>query len=112
MKKYTFLFITFFISLNGLFAQFCIPTIINFNSQSAIDDFPIDYPDCTEILGSITIQGNDINNLNGLNQLISINGDLTVNFIVSRKNSIDYLAESFSKTYWSWEINDSIICYY
>jgi len=60
--------------------QSCLPEGITFNTQNEIDDFTINYPNCVEIEGDILIEGNDITNLNGLNQLVSIGGDLTIKF--------------------------------
>ncbi|MDB5228443.1 MAG: large protein [Bacteroidota bacterium] len=52
----------------------CIPygTNINLSSQSQIDSFPINFPGCTVVNGSITISGNNILNLNGLSGLKKI----------------------------------------
>lgn len=49
----------------------CLPNGIAFTNQSQIDNFPTNYPDCTEIIGSVTISG-AINNLNGLSQITTI----------------------------------------
>jgi len=67
-------------------AQSCLPEGITFNTQSQIDDFPINYPNCVEIEGEIFIQGNDITNLNGLNQLSSTGGDLTIKLCSNLSN--------------------------
>lgn len=56
----------------------CLPNGITFTSQSQIDDFPINYPDCTEIIGYVFISGN-LNNLNGLSQVTNIGGFLKIN---------------------------------
>jgi hypothetical protein len=47
-----------------------------FLSQDDIDDFQIDYPVCNQIEGNITVDGNSINNLAGLNSITTISGDL------------------------------------
>ena len=58
---------------------------VNLGNQSAINDFPINHPNCTGITGTVQINGNgnsintDITNLNGLNGIISIGGDLQIN---------------------------------
>lgn len=57
----------------------CIPVAKVFNSQQEIDNFPIDFPHCTHILGDITIKESiegDILNLNGLSQVEIIEGAL------------------------------------
>jgi len=58
----------------------CLYDGITFSSQAQIDNFQINHPGCNEIEGDVEIDGNDITNLNGLNLLTSIDGDL---FIVS-----------------------------
>ena len=58
--------------------QSCLPDGIAFSSQSEIDSFPINYPNCTEIEGMVNIYGDDITNLNGLNVLTSIGEGLIV----------------------------------
>jgi hypothetical protein len=56
----------------------CLPDGIEFTSQAQIDSFPINYPNCTEIEGTVLIAGSDITNLNGLNALTSIWGNLLI----------------------------------
>ena len=58
----------------------CLPEGITFSTQEEIDNFQTNYPGCTEIEGSVTIDGYDINNLNGLSVLTSIGGDLQIEF--------------------------------
>jgi len=58
-------------------SQHC-PDSLYFTSQAQIDSFQILYPNCYEIDGSVYILGNDITNLNGLNNLISIGGMLSI----------------------------------
>ena len=57
----------------------CLPDGISFFSQSSIDDFQINYPGCTEIEGHVNIIGDNITNLNGLNLLTAIGGELKLN---------------------------------
>ncbi len=62
-------------------SQTCIPDSIIFNSQIEIDAFATDYPGCTEVLGKVIINDNastPIFNLNGLNQITAIGGDLII----------------------------------
>jgi len=54
------------------------PTSIFFSTQAEIDNFPIEYPYCEEILGEVQITGDNITNLNGLSSLTSIGGGLTI----------------------------------
>jgi len=62
---------------SSLYSQ-CLPEGITFSTQEQIDSFQTDYPDCTEILGDVTIEGDDISNLSGLNVITKINGDLRI----------------------------------
>lgn len=50
-----------------------------FHSQADIDNFQAAFPNCTELQGNVTIQGNNITNLNGLSVLTSIGGYLYIN---------------------------------
>ena len=47
-------------------SQSCLPDGIIFSTQSQIDSFDINYPDCTIIEGKVTISGDDITDLFGL----------------------------------------------
>ncbi len=53
-------------------SQPCLPEGISFSTQTEIDNFQTNHPNCTEIEGDVTINGDDITNLNGLNVLTSI----------------------------------------
>ena len=55
-----------------LFSQPCLPDGITFNTQTQIDSFQVNFPNCTEIEGGVKIEGNDIINLDGLNVISSI----------------------------------------
>ncbi len=69
------LFIQFTVS-----AQSCLPDGITFSTQEEIDNFPTDYPNCTQIEGDVYINGVDIINLNGLSVMASIGGDLSIGY--------------------------------
>ncbi|RFN57839.1 T9SS type A sorting domain-containing protein [Marixanthomonas ophiurae] len=56
----------------------CLPNGITFTSQTQIDDFPSNYPGCTEIVGDVFIAGN-LSNLDGLSQIRNIGGFLKIN---------------------------------
>ncbi|MFN3641203.1 MAG: T9SS type A sorting domain-containing protein, partial [Flavobacterium sp.] len=43
-----------------------------------VDAFVAQYPNCTDILGDFTIEGNSINNISGLINLTTVNGLLTI----------------------------------
>ncbi|MBC8321383.1 MAG: T9SS type A sorting domain-containing protein [Bacteroidetes bacterium] len=78
MKK-TILFILAFIVQTEVFSQSCLPDGIKFSTQTEIDNFHINYPNCTEIEGDVTINGpTEISNLLGLSVLESINGNLYI----------------------------------
>lgn len=57
-------------------AQNCIPDILTLSSQQAVDDFPSNYPTCTNIEGTLVITATDLTNLNGLDQIESIETEL------------------------------------
>jgi len=59
-------------------AQTCVAGGIFFASQADIDNFTINYPGCTQILGGVTITGGDIANLDGLSVVASIGGALNI----------------------------------
>lgn len=55
MKKYyIFLLLAFIVTLHSS-SQTCLPNGITFYNQSEIDDFPSDYPGCSEIEGNVNI---------------------------------------------------------
>lgn len=60
------------------YSQPCLPDGIIFTTQTQIDNFPINYPNCTEIGGFVRIVGEDILNLNGLSNIISIGQELSL----------------------------------
>jgi hypothetical protein len=80
MKKITLLFtvllvVSLMVNSN---AQTCLPDGFDFTTQAEIDNFSMNYPGCTTILGDVLIKGEDITNLTGLNSLISIHGMFTI----------------------------------
>lgn len=86
MKRYFTLLIVLFI-VNGATAHSCIPDLIQFEYQYQIDNFQANYPNCTQIDGDVIICGDHITNLNGLNVLTSIGGDLYIE-VYSLLNSL------------------------
>ena len=94
MKKiYVFLF-TFVITL-GIIAQPCLPDGITFNTQSQIDNFQVNYPNCTEIQGHVFITGDDITNLNGLSVLTAMDSS----FVIYDNTSLTHLTGLEGVTY-------------
>jgi len=63
-------------------AAVAFPKGITFTTQAQIDSFQVNYPGCMGIEGFVVITdsygGDDITNLNGLNVLTSIGGDLQI----------------------------------
>jgi hypothetical protein len=57
----------------------CPIGVITFSTQTQIDDFATNYPDCAQIKGDVIINGSGITNLDGLLGLTSIGGNLTIN---------------------------------
>jgi hypothetical protein len=67
------------ISFSGrISSQSCLPEGIRLETQYEIDNFPINYPGCTEIEGDVTLIGNNFTDLNGLSALTGIGGNLTI----------------------------------
>jgi len=56
----------------------CFPDGVTFTTQAEIDNFQTNYPNCTEIGGDVEINGNDITNLDGLNFVTAIAGNLSI----------------------------------
>jgi len=87
MKKQTLIFvitINYLLITINLFSQPCLPEGIVFSDQTQINNFQVNYTGCTEIEGSVTINSQNapppgiITNLNGLNVITSIGGDLGI----------------------------------
>jgi hypothetical protein len=93
MKIVLFLLIPLFM-FNNLMAQSCLPQGISFITQAQIDNFHINYPNCTQIEGSVIITSeHNITNLLGLNGLSSIGGSLVIysNLDLSNLSGLDSL---------------------
>jgi len=62
------------------YAQPCFPDGVTFENQTDIDNFQIDYPNCSNIGGNVIIGNNygDITNLVGLSIIDTIQGDLVI----------------------------------
>lgn len=59
-------------------AQTCPGAPLTLSTQSQVNNFPNNYPGCTEVGVSVTISGSNITNLNGLSQLHSITKSLFI----------------------------------
>ena len=77
-KKIKLLVFSLFFLINVVLGQDCDEANYTFTTQEAIDQFGINYPDCKDITGSLTIDGTDIVNLNGLNQIKTIGTNLQI----------------------------------
>jgi hypothetical protein len=77
MKKFCILMFALLSFCNAK-TQSCLPEGITFTTQSQIDNFQINYPNCTQIAGDVEITGSNITNLNGLTILTSIVGGLII----------------------------------
>ena len=51
-----------------------------FLSQNDVDNFPLHYPECTHLKGDVTIIGDDITNLHGLNGIVEVAGSLLIGY--------------------------------
>ena len=85
MKKlYILLLVNLFIFNTN--AQSCLPDGIAFEDQESVNNFQINYPNCTKIDGRVIISGDNVQNLDGLSALNSIGGYLTIGFTRSLTN--------------------------
>ncbi len=115
MKKKLILWILILSGIwsNG-FGQTCLPDGITFTSQEQIDDFAINYPGCTEVLGDVEILGSnseDINSLAGLSSITKIHGDLYIRgiwglFNLSSLSGLENLTHVSNLTLLSTSISD------
>lgn len=78
MKKITLVIILALVIQFSASSQSCLSQGINFSTQAMIDDFQTNFPNCTVIEGDVRILGNDITNLDGLSNIISINGHFDI----------------------------------
>ncbi len=82
-KIYLILFLIIIIRFD-VNSQSCLPNGIRFTKQEQIDNFEINYPNCTKIEGHVTIGGINntyiINNLNGLNNINTIGEYLSISY--------------------------------
>ncbi|MGZ5304269.1 MAG: hypothetical protein ACXWDO_09175, partial [Bacteroidia bacterium] len=77
MKKLILLLLTISLLQSGVFAQ-CPPADFGVTSQSDIDNFTKNYPNCEAISGSLSITGEDVTNLLGLSTIKSVGGFLYI----------------------------------
>lgn len=92
MKKLLIVFIGILFYQVGL-SQSCLPEGITFSDQTQIDNFKSNHPGCNEIEGDVMVSGSNITNFHGLNEIVSINGDLTIrnNYLLHSLRGFDQL---------------------
>ncbi|MFO7615360.1 MAG: leucine-rich repeat protein [Bacteroidales bacterium] len=54
-----------------------------FSTQSDVDSFQVVFPSCTELQGNVIINGIDITDLSGLENVTSIGGNLSIDYNIS-----------------------------
>jgi len=77
MKRIFIVIALSFFTQISLSAQ-CLPDGITFSTQTQINSFPTNYPNCTVIGGTVTISGTDITNLDSLNMVTQVVGGLYI----------------------------------
>lgn len=97
IKTFILLFFAIFTSvLNG---QTCLNEGIVFNSQADVNAFSINYPNCTEILGDVFVQG-AVSDLSPLYNITKINGKLSIiNSSINQTNifpNLEFIGTSLS----------------
>lgn len=108
--KRRFLLIFLFLFPYLTFSQGCLPDGINFMSQSQIDNFPSNYPDCDSILGGLYVSGESITSLDSLAQIKYVGGDVLIQICpnlnsLSGLNNITKIAGAYYLQYCN-EIHD------
>ncbi len=78
MKLRRILLFSFLFIVNITIAQDCPSGDLTITTQAEMDDFLISYPNCTEINGSVLIEGPGITNLLGLQNITSIEHSLII----------------------------------
>ncbi len=91
MKRRPLLFFSFLWLINIANGQDCPSGNLFFTSQESIDNFLIDYPNCTEFINNIEIEESepgDITNLLGFQNIILANNDLKISSNDSLENLV------------------------
>jgi len=104
MKNLILIFITLLTIQISAYTQPCLPNGIIFVSQEQINNFQNNYPGCTEIEGYVWIDGNDIVDLNGLNVITKIYGELKIqgNDVLTSLLGLDNLTSVGGDLYIKW----------
>ncbi|WP_196893821.1 T9SS type A sorting domain-containing protein [Aureivirga marina] len=82
MRK-TLLFVSFILTSLNFFAQDCPDSDVTLTTQAEVDAFKTNYPDCTDFPNTLTVgdidnEDSTIENLNGLSNLISVQGSFWI----------------------------------
>ncbi len=85
MKSFNILLILILFFSNPSFSQTCLPLGITFSTQLDVDNFPTQYPNCTEVVGNVKIKGS-VENLDSLIQISSIGGSLEIDTCLVLEN--------------------------
>lgn len=75
MKRFLLVFLII-LSSSVAFSQ--CPDNLTLTSQQAVDNFPVLYPNCTELIFVTEISGSDITNLDGLSNITSASGMIVI----------------------------------
>lgn len=77
MKKVFSILILIFLLVQIAKTQTCLPGGINFYTQYQVDNFPSNYPGCTEIIGDVKI-GGSVKNVDSLIVLTKLGGNFKI----------------------------------
>ena len=93
-----------------MFGQSCLPDGITFNSQTEVDQFIIDHPNCKEVLGNIIVNGHraepKITNIDAFANIIKFAGRVEIqNTELKNLNGLSNLREANELII---EVNDSL----
>jgi hypothetical protein len=83
LKKLILFLALIVFSQSMIYSQGCLPEGIIFETQEQIDNFQVNYPNCTEIEGDVSIgnfEYNGITNVDGLSSITSIAGDVYIHY--------------------------------
>ena len=72
MRKLLLLLVLICIIQTTAKPQSCLSEGIRFYTQEEIDNFSANYPNCTKIEGTVSFDGEDIINVNGLKNITAI----------------------------------------
>ncbi len=83
-------------NLSFIYGQ-CPPETIVLETQEDVDNFAINYPNCTNLQASLIINQTPITNLNGLSQIESIGLNLVIkrNLLLTSLNGLNNLETAF-----------------